>query len=99
MSILITDARRHLRIDGTQNDYEIIQQMAMAEALISAYIGTPPPDALEAIQRRTDYAAALDAVRLLVLGELWMNRESSTAAPLSEHVKTLLQMFREPTCV
>ncbi|UCV27004.1 head-tail connector protein [Ferribacterium limneticum] len=99
MTITVVDARRHLRIDGTNDDIELYQRLAMAEALIQAYIGTPPADALQAIQRRTDYAAALDAVTLLVLGELWMNRESSTAAPLSEHVKTLLQMFREPTCV
>jgi 8-oxo-dGTP pyrophosphatase MutT (NUDIX family) len=97
MSMTINDARRHLRIDGTQDDMEILQRLVMAQFMVLAYISTPPADDPEAIQRRYYEEAAIDAAVLLIVGELWMNRESSTAVPLSDSVKALLQMFREPT--
>jgi hypothetical protein len=97
MTVSINDAERHLRTDATDWE-EVSLLLTMSQAMIMAYIGTPPATATEAIQRRIDFAPALDAATLLVLGELWMNRESSTSTPLSDAVKNLLQMFREPTC-
>lgn len=41
-------------------------------------------------------ARALDAAILLVLGELWRNRESGTADPLSPSVKRILDLFKKP---
>ncbi len=120
--ITLQDARRHLRIDGDQDDSEIEQKTVEAVALVFSYIGEPVdslPFALRGLDDRTDptltaeelaadYAAAYDAERanwparsldaaiLLVLGELWRNRESGNADPLSPSVKRILDLFKKP---
>lgn len=92
--ITLDDARAHLRIDGTQDDAEIELKLALADAMILAYIGEVAPDS-EAATRRQTYEGALDAARLLALGDLWLNREATTGDPLSPAVKNVLQLFRE----
>lgn len=87
--ISLTDARTHLRIDGAQDDDEIALKLLLAETLVAGYIGSD--------QSGSTYVAALDAATLLVLGDLWLNRESSTADPLSPAVKNILSLFRTPT--
>ena len=103
--ISINDARAHLRIDGTQDDAEISAKMIIAEALIASYIGhlrgdvfgePQPPEITAADTQRFRHQPALDAARLLILGDLWANRESTTGDPLSPSVKRLLEPFREP---
>ena len=51
--ISTSDARAHLRIDGTQDDREIEQKLVEAVALASSYIGTPaanvPADILDSM--------------------------------------------------
>ncbi len=39
---------------------------------------------------------AIEAAELLILGELWANRESGTADPLTPAVKNILRLFKEP---
>lgn len=118
--ITLDDARRHLRIDGNDNDFEIEMKLTRAVALVSVYIGQDaaevPFDMLQTTDLREvqpvtpeDYAAAraqnqanwkaraIDAAVLLVLGELWIGRESSTSDPLSEPVKNILNLFRPMT--
>lgn len=83
--ITLDQARHHLRIDGTGDDAEIQAKLTMATALIADYVG--------------DASYSLDvenAAVLLVLGELWMNRESSTADVLSSAVRALLERARTP---
>ena len=111
----IDDARRHLRIDGTQDDEEINQKLIMARALISRYVGpvftgskyykdfmytqpaeVGPDDSCPAPEYML--VSALDAACLLALGDIWLNRESSTANPLSPAVRNLLDLYREPIC-
>ena len=120
--ITLQDARRHLRIDGDQDDSEIEQKTVEAVALVFSYIGESVdslPFALRGLDDRptptmtdeelaADYAAAyaaeqanwparsLDAAILLVLGELWRNRESGSADPLSPSVKRILDLFKRP---
>lgn len=103
--ICLDDARAHLRIDGYEDDAEIRLKIDIVDALMASYIGhlrgdNPDqelsPELLDAEARRFRHESALDAARLLVLGELWTNRESSTSDPLSPTVKNLLQIFREP---
>jgi len=77
-------ARYHLRIDGTEHDAEIEQKLMLAEAIVADYIGNSS-------QSNSDIEAA--AV-MLVLGELWLNRESSTADVLSPAVRSLLERQR-----
>lgn len=103
--ITVDDARRHLRIDGTQDDAEIQKKMTLADAMILGYVGhlrgdyadlTPTDDITLADARRFRHEEALDAARLLAIGELWQNRESGSSDPLSPGVKNLLNLFREP---
>lgn len=103
--IQLTDARRHLRIDGTQDDTEIAQKLAVANEMVLAYVGhlrgdyidaELPADLILADDRRMRHESALDAARLLILGDLWQNRESSHGNPLSPAVVNLLNLFREP---
>ncbi len=106
MMIQLTDARRHLRIDGTQDDAEIQQKLAVANEMVLAYVGHVrgdyldldelPVDVTLADARRLRHESALDAARLLILGDLWQNRESSSGSPLSPAVVNLLNLFREP---
>ena len=106
MTIQLTDARRHLRIDGTQDDGEIQQKLAVANEMVLAYVGhlrgdfadlnELPADVILSDDRRLRHESALDAARLLILGDLWQNRESSNGSPLSPGVVNVLNLFREP---
>ena len=82
--ISLDTARWHLRIDGTEHDVEIEQKLMLASAIVSDYIGSNN-------QSNGDIE---DAAVMLVLGELWLNRESSTADVLSPAVRSLLERQR-----
>lgn len=82
--ISLDNARYHLRIDGTEHDAEIEQKLMLAAAIVSDYIGNNS-------QSNGDIE---DAAIMLVLGELWLNRESSTADVLSPAVRSLLERQR-----
>lgn len=77
----LDEARYHLRIDSTEYDAEIGQKLALAEAIVADYIG-----------QNTQLDAYVSAAAvMLVLGELWLNRESSSADVLSPAVRSLLE--------
>jgi len=83
----LDQARYHLRIDGTEHDPEIEQKLMLARAIVSDYIGKNS-------QSNGDIE---DAAVMLVLGELWLNRESSSADVLSPTVRSLLERQRVQT--
>lgn len=91
----LDNARYHLRIDGTEHDAEIEQKLMLARAIVSDYIGNsyqPNGDYIgNSYQSNGDIE---DAAVMLVLGELWLNRESSTADVLSPAVRSLLERQR-----
>lgn len=83
--ITLDQAKYHLRIDGTEHDAEIQLKLDLASGIVSDYIGS------------TGYNENAErAATLLVLGELWMNRESSTADVLSGTVRAILERTRKP---
>lgn len=82
--ISLATAKYHLRIDGAEHDAEIEQKLMLASAIVSDYIGSNN-------QSNGDIE---DAAVMLVLGELWLNRESSTADVLSPAVRSLLERQR-----
>ena len=86
--ITLDDARRHLRIDGNDFDTEIQQKLDAAAALVTKYARPVAADVGN---------EGLDAATLLVLGDLWANRESSTGDALSATVRNLLDLFRPVT--
>lgn len=109
--ITLTDARRHLRIDGTDHDTEIQQKLKEAIALAAVYVGAPTTPLPYDLQDSTgltnaeaiaayDAEAALwqrrgmDAAVLLILGDLWASRESSSGDPLSAAVRNVLSLYR-----
>lgn len=83
--ITLEQARYHLRIDGTEHDAEIEQKLAIASAIVWDYIGA------QAGNIEVEQAAIL-----LILGELWLNRESSTADVVSPAIRSLLERTRRP---
>lgn len=60
--------------------------------------GTATPEELEGY--RTYYwdrepKGGIDVAVLMVLGDLWLNRESTTGDPLSPSVRNVLSLYRE----
>lgn len=106
--ISFNEAKSHLRIDFDDEDADISLKLRLAYAIIADYLGIPtyPPDLvaedfategefLTASEKATQAASVADAATLLVLGELYANRESPSD-PLSKSVKALLERLRFP---
>lgn len=106
--ISLNSAKWHLRL--TDDDPELAGKIAMAEAIVKQYIGDlrgdhlrdpydlDDPESVAAAQvdaRRLRHQEAIDAATLLVLGELWANRESGVSNPLSDSVRLILGPVRE----
>lgn len=88
--ITLDEAKRHLRVDHTDEDSDITLKLRLAVAIVEDYIGENPS--------WTNNAHDLvDAATLLVLGELYTNREAG-ADPLSPTVRTILERLRVPAC-
>ena len=84
--ITLAEAKSHLRVDHTAEDTDIALKLKLAAAIVEDYSG------IDVTYNGNDIA---DAAILLVLGELYANRESS-ADPLSSSVKTILERLRVP---
>lgn len=106
--ITVENARVHLRVDN-QDSAEVEYKLAEAIAIAAVYTGKDPAIlpfdltrwattaeaiAAEAPAKASWQDRAYDAAILLILGELWMNREAGTADPLSPAVKSLLASFK-----
>lgn len=103
MIILITfaEGKEHLRVDHNVDDADIQRKIDQATNIVLDYLkmrtvpsswtgGTafsPPGDGVP---------GTVKAATLLVLGELWENREASVAIVLSDAVKSLLHRWRDP---
>lgn len=107
--ITLDQAKWHLRIDGMQDDAELNMKITLASAIVQKYVGPLRGDHLPKTEAEELEAAAVDARRvdpdlvtaaeLLVLGELWANREAGTSNLLSPNVTRLLDLMREPGVV
>ena len=80
----LAQAKFHLRVDGTEHDADIQLKLGLATAIVSDYVGDGGNFEVE------------QAAILLVLGELWMNRESSSADVVSPAIRSLLERTRVP---
>ena len=94
MSELITleSAKDHLRVDHDLDDGDIQNKIMEASAIVIDYLK------LIEIPESWDPVAPehIQAATKLILGELYRNRESSTADVLSVAVKSLLHRSRDP---
>ena len=104
--ISLDQAKWHLRIVGNDDDAELGQKLNLAQSIVMQYLGdlrgdyllldpNEDPDAVQIDARRLKHQDAIRAAILLVVAELWANREASTANPLSESVRLILQPARE----
>ena len=104
--IALHQAKWHLRIAGDDQDFEVEQKLALAQALALQYVGrirgdngdpeNTPPEIVEAEALRLGFSqGALDAAILLILGELWLNRESGAFNGLSPGVRLILDGIKE----
>lgn len=88
--ITLDEAKRHLRVDHTDEDSDITLKLRLAVAIVEDYIGLDET-------RPASASDVMDAAILLVLGELYANREAG-ADPLSPTVRTILERLRAPAC-
>lgn len=84
--ITLTEAKTHLRVIHADEDADITRKLTMAIAIVQDYTR---------IDVTYDPSAVADAAILLVLGELYTNREAN-ANPLSSSVKSILERIRVP---
>lgn len=89
MSVSITRAKEHLRVDDDLQTTEISSKLTQAIFIVRDYIGATE-------EPHPAHQEIIDACTLLVLGELFANRESSTSNPLSPTVRGLLERLRTP---
>lgn len=87
--ITFADAKSHLRVDHTAEDADIQLKLRLAGAIVQNYLGAASDAAINIAEE------IIDAATLLVLGELYANRESG-ADPLSPSVRTILERLRVP---
>ena len=81
-------AKSHLRVYDSNEDADITLKLTLAAAIVCEYIGFNSPVSVY-------YEKIADAATLLVLGELYANREASSD-PLSPSVRLILERIRVP---
>ena len=86
--ITLAEAKSHLRVDNDDEDADITLKLAYAVAIVEAYAYS--------LNDQWQSGEVADAATLMVLGELYLNREAS-AAPLSATVKGILDIGRSPS--
>ena len=72
-----------------------IQSTVGRGTFVSAQSSAPPPSRLEIPGSLAELLQALDAATLLILGELWLNREAGTFNGLSPGVRLILDGIKE----
>lgn len=108
--VSIKQAERHLRVEFDETN--VIQvadlefKIQQASAIVLDYLKIPVPEQTSPLEDSPtyDYWASVPAAvpfdvkaaTLLVLGELWENREATVNDCLSEAVRSLLHRHRHP---
>lgn len=72
--ITLTEAKTHLRVDGTDDDTEIEAMIDTAEAHVENFLGAPVAT-----------PAPIKSAALLCVADLYENREAQTDRPLTEN--------------
>lgn len=93
----LQEAKDHVRIVTSQFDSDISLKILQASAIMLNYLkidldGSP----LEFPWSGDDVPWDVKAATMLVFGDLWKNRESDVASPLSQAVKDLVRRWRDP---
>lgn len=102
MSLLtLQDAKDHLQVDHDSSDADIQNKLDQAESIIIDFLKLTdlPAEWQEGTGDSPGGSTVPHVVRssvLLVLGELYENREAAAADVLSPAVKDLLRRLRDP---
>lgn len=97
--VTLDEAKAHLRVDGTDDDADIALKLAAAEDDVARYLDRPLPWT-DADGTPVAVPPAVKAAILLVLGDLYANREVSVIdATYAENptLKRLLSSYRRIT--
>lgn len=101
--VTLEEAKEQLRVTGELDDAKIEQVILAASAIVLGYIKitVPVEDSPDTrISQMFDSDTVPEEVKaasLLVIGDLYENREGQNADPLSLTVKSLLCARRDPT--
>ena len=92
--VTLTQAKAHLRIDGTVEDADVTLKLAQAEDIVTDYLG----DAADPTWTDATVPPRVQAAVLFTLGDLYSDRgdEERRAAPLSAAVQRILERLRDP---
>lgn len=72
--VTLDEAKAHLRVDGTEEDADITLKLAAAEDAAAQFLNRPLPWA-DAAGTEVPVPASVKAAILLMLGDLYSNRE------------------------
>ncbi|WP_136415529.1 head-tail connector protein [Herbaspirillum sp. ST 5-3] len=75
--ITLDEAKTHIRVTGTDDDTEITAMIATAQAHIENYLGVTYADG--------EAPAPVKSAALLMVGDLYENREAQTDRPLTDN--------------
>lgn len=95
----VQQAKDHLRIVTTDDDDDIDLKLSAASEIVMDYIKKKdvPEDWISDHSPITyDIPFPIKAATLLVLSELFENREAQISLPISPSVEALLERFRDP---
>jgi hypothetical protein len=96
--VTLEQAKTHLRVDGADSDVEIGGLILEASSIVMDYLKKEVPiewNAPDAEVPGTGVPGVVQAATLLVIGELFRNREAG-ADPISPGVESLLRRQRDP---
>lgn len=95
--ISLEEAKHHLHLTGERYDVDIQNKIWQASAILFNYLKIDPDESpLSVPWAGDDIPWDIKASCALIVGELHMNREGSTANVLSDTVRALLHRWRDP---
>lgn len=93
--VTLQRAKLHLNVVDNEHDADIVYKAQQASGILLDYIKVPIPEELESLPW-APVPEKLQAYTLLILGELYYNRESSVVDILTK-LKDILYMDRYPS--
>jgi len=98
--VRLQEAKDHLRVTNTAADTDIALKIEIASEILMDYIKRKePPEEWMTDDSPITYVVPplVKGACLLILGELYMNREASVANVLPERLCALLERYRDPS--
>ncbi len=97
--VTLTQAKSQLRITSSDADYDIILKVQAGSAILMNYLKLTEPHEdwyNDSSPPALVVPGEIQQAALLIIAELYENREASTSNPLSIAVKSLVHRWRDP---